>query len=115
MARERHHARATAALTPRRPRAFSRVQVQAMRGSAAGGWTLDAEALVGHEGSVEDVCWSPVEAGVLMSCGCDSTVRVWDVRKRSAAAITVRSSVRISGPVWKHPLQLFSRKEVAPS
>ena len=33
--------------------------------------------------------WSPSEAGVLMSCGCDSTVRVWDVRKKAGSALSV--------------------------
>jgi ribosome assembly protein RRB1 len=41
-------------------------------------------------GSVEDVQWSPVEANVLMSCGVDATLRVWDVRNaaKAGAAIT---------------------------
>ena len=38
---------------------------------------------------MEDLVWSPSEAGVLMSCGCDSTVRVWDVRKKTGSAMTV--------------------------
>lgn len=54
-----------------------------------GGWAVDSEAYRGHTGAVEDVAWSPVEANVLMSCGCDSTVRVWDVRKKSGSALTV--------------------------
>ena len=41
------------------------------------------------EASVEDVAWSPVEANVLMSVGCDSTVRVWDVRRKSGSALSV--------------------------
>ena len=45
---------------------------------------MDAAPYEGHVGSVEDVQWSPVEAGVFMSCGVDSSVRVWDVRRKGA-------------------------------
>lgn len=64
-------------------------KIHAWRGSAGGGWAVDAAPYEGHVGSVEDVQWSPVEAGVFMSCGVDSSVRVWDVRRKGASAITV--------------------------
>ncbi|EOD30618.1 hypothetical protein EMIHUDRAFT_72572, partial [Emiliania huxleyi CCMP1516] len=68
-------------------------KIHAWRGSAGGGWAVDAAPYEGHVGSVEDVQWSPVEAGVFMSCGVDSSVRVWDRRARDtsagASAITV--------------------------
>ena len=54
-----------------------------------GSWAVDPEPLCGHTGAVEDVAWSPVEPNVLMSVGCDSTVRVWDVRRKGGSALTV--------------------------
>jgi len=54
-----------------------------------GTWNVDPQPYVGHTSSVEDIAWSPVEPNVLMSCGCDSTVRVWDVRRKSGSALTV--------------------------
>lgn len=54
-----------------------------------GSWTVDPVPYAGHSQSVEDIAWSPVEANVLMSCGCDSTVRVWDVRRKSGSALMV--------------------------
>ena len=54
-----------------------------------GSWSVDPQPYVGHTASVEDVAWSPVEPNVMMSCGCDSTVRVWDVRKKGGSALTV--------------------------
>lgn len=54
-----------------------------------GSWSVDPQPYEGHKGSVEDLAWSPSEAGVLMSCGCDSTVRVWDVRKKAGSALSV--------------------------
>ena len=50
---------------------------------------VDPEPYVGHTDAVEDVAWSPVEPNVLMSCGCDSTVRVWDCRRKGGSALTV--------------------------
>ena len=64
-------------------------KVHLWRASEGARWLVDPKPLAGHEGSVEDVAWSPVEAGVLMSCGCDSTLRVWDVRKKEGAALSV--------------------------
>ena len=46
--------------------------------------------------AVEDVAWSPVEPNVLMSVGCDSTVRVWDVRR--FVCVQVLEAVRASLP-----------------
>ena len=62
----RHHSSAPARPIPPRPPA---------RLAA-----VDATPYQGHTAAVEDIQWSPVEGNVLMSCGCDSTVRVWDVR-----------------------------------
>ena len=54
-----------------------------------GTWQVEPDAYVGHTAAVEDIAWSPVEPSVMMSVGCDSTVRVWDCRKKSGSALTV--------------------------
>ncbi|RCN31002.1 WD domain, G-beta repeat protein [Ancylostoma caninum] len=37
-------------------------------------------------GSVEDVHWSPTEEGLLASCSCDGTIKLWDTRSSPASA-----------------------------
>ena len=54
-----------------------------------GQWSVGPEPYSGHTAAVEDIAWSPVEPNVMMSCGCDSTVRVWDCRRKSGSAMTV--------------------------
>ncbi|KAK6018318.1 WD domain, G-beta repeat protein, partial [Ostertagia ostertagi] len=51
-----------------------------------GTWVVDQRALSGHSGSVEDVHWSPTEEGLLASCSCDGTIKLWDVRSSPADA-----------------------------
>ncbi|KAI0481309.1 WD domain-containing protein [Xylariaceae sp. FL0804] len=59
-----------------------------------GGWVTDtSRAFAGHEGSVEEIQWSPQEASVFASAGSDGTVRVWDTRSKSRRpAITVQAA-----------------------
>lgn len=58
-----------------------------------GGFQTDSRAFTGHEGSVEDIQWSPSEASVFSSASSDGTVRIWDVRmKTRKSAITVEAS-----------------------
>ncbi|EPB74561.1 hypothetical protein ANCCEY_06373 [Ancylostoma ceylanicum] len=70
-----------------------------------GTWAVDQKALNGHSGkflllllpsctvnlrfpsgSVEDVHWSPTEEGLLASCSCDGTIKLWDTRSSPASA-----------------------------
>ncbi|WKX99088.1 hypothetical protein Q1695_014176 [Nippostrongylus brasiliensis] len=51
-----------------------------------GTWVVDQKALNGHAGSVEDVQWSPTEQGLLASCSCDGTIKLWDTRSSPADA-----------------------------
>ena len=58
-----------------------------------------AHSLVGHQGAVLSVCWSPVDEYILASGGSDGTVRLWDVR-RSAGSLGVmdlEDSVGVGG------------------
>ncbi|CAJ0598704.1 unnamed protein product [Cylicocyclus nassatus] len=51
-----------------------------------GAWVVDQRALTSHAGSVEDVHWSPTEEGLLASCSCDGTIKLWDTRSSPADA-----------------------------
>jgi ribosome assembly protein RRB1 len=61
--------------------------------TSGGGFQTDNRAFAGHEGSVEDIQWSPSEQSVFASASSDGTVRVWDIRSKSRKpAITMRVS-----------------------
>jgi ribosome assembly protein RRB1 len=56
--------------------------------SEGGRWAVGQQAYSGHGGaSVEDVQWSPNEAGVFASCACDGAVCIWDARQRAKPAL----------------------------
>ncbi|KAL9101405.1 MAG: hypothetical protein Q9163_003340 [Psora crenata] len=48
-----------------------------------GKWTTDTRPFTGHQGSVEDLQWSPNERNVFASASSDGTVKVWDTRSKS--------------------------------
>lgn len=45
-----------------------------------GRWVVDQKPLAEHEGSVEDLCWSPTEETMLASCSADHSIKLWDTR-----------------------------------
>ena len=58
-----------------------------------GGWALEANSngggFTGHQASVEDLQWSPSEAGVFASASADRSICIWDVRQRNKPALRV--------------------------
>lgn len=57
-----------------------------------GGFTTDAKPFSGHDGSVEDLQWSPSEKTVFASCSSDGTLKIWDTRsKKRVPAISVKA------------------------
>lgn len=56
-----------------------------------GGWAVGDAPYTGHSGSVEDLQWSPGEAGVFASASCDRRIAVWDTRERARPALSVRA------------------------
>ncbi|KAJ3221874.1 ribosome biosynthesis protein rrb1 [Clydaea vesicula] len=49
------------------------------------GFQTDSQPYKGHNGSCEDLQWSPTEKDVFASCGVDGTVKIWDVRMKQSA------------------------------
>ncbi|MCJ1379967.1 ribosome biosynthesis protein rrb1 [Xylographa soralifera] len=70
----------------------------------SGRWITDNRPFTGHQGSVEDIQWSPNEKNVFASASSDGTVKVWDVRSKSrkpAVSVTV-SSTDVNVMSWSH-------------
>lgn len=69
-----------------------------------GKWTTDTRPFADHQGSVEDIQWSPNERNVFASASSDGTIKVWDVRYKShkpALSVTA-SSTDINVMSWSH-------------
>jgi len=69
-----------------------------------GRWTTDTRPFTGHQGSVEDLQWSPTEKTVFASASSDGTVKVWDVRSKAhkpAVSVTV-SKTDVNVLSWSH-------------
>lgn len=69
-----------------------------------GKWATDTKPFTGHNGSVEDIQWSPNEINVFASASSDGTVKVWDVRSKShkpALSVTV-STTDVNVMSWSH-------------
>lgn len=58
-----------------------------------------AHSLVGHQGAVLSVAWSPSDNHALTSGGSDGTVRLWDIRRSagSLGVLDLEDSVGIGG------------------
>jgi ribosome assembly protein RRB1 len=67
-----------------------------------GSWAVDDRPFTGHESSIEDIQWSPVERSVFASASSDGTVKIWDLRSKAhKPAISVRiSKVDINVMSW---------------
>ncbi|RDW88599.1 putative RRB1 [Coleophoma cylindrospora] len=72
--------------------------------TAGEGWATDSRPMIGHEGSIEELQWSPSERNVFASASSDGTIRVWDVRSKSrTAAVTVQiSDTDVNVMSWSH-------------
>lgn len=50
-------------------------------------WKVDTTPFLGHNGSVEDLAWSPTEARVFASSSVDASVKLWDCRAANRAPV----------------------------
>lgn len=54
--------------------------------TSAGTWAVDSKSsFQGHQGSVEDLQWSPKEDPIFASASVDRTIRIWDCRRKAAS------------------------------
>jgi len=72
--------------------------------TAGEGWATDSRPFTGHEGSVEELQWSPSERNVFASASSDGTIKVWDVRSKSRkAALSIQvSNTDVNVMSWSH-------------
>ncbi|KAG8632106.1 hypothetical protein KVT40_001246 [Elsinoe batatas] len=66
-----------------------------------GGFVTDTNPFTGHQGSVEEIQWSPSEKNVFASASSDGTVKIWDARSKSRKPAV---SVQVS----KHDVNVLS-------
>jgi ribosome assembly protein RRB1 len=69
-----------------------------------GGWVTDTTPYTGHQGTVEELQWSPSEKHVFSSASNDGTVKIWDARSKSRkAAISMQvSKTDVNVLSWSH-------------
>jgi len=70
-------------------------------------WNVEAAGRAEHQGSVEDLQWSPTEATVFISCGVDRSIKVsWLVLTLFLSVIKYRHYSTIYGGSPKHTMPL---------
>lgn len=62
----------------------------------------------GHEGSVEDLQWSPTESDVFASAGTDGFVRIWDSRQKKCVLGVKANEVDINVISWNRYTTIFN-------
>lgn len=69
-----------------------------------GGFVTDTTPFTGHQGTVEELQWSPSEKTVFASAGNDGTVKIWDARSKSRKpAVSVQvSKTDVNVLSWSH-------------
>ncbi|KAF2646415.1 glutamate-rich WD repeat-containing protein 1 [Massarina eburnea CBS 473.64] len=69
-----------------------------------GGWVTDTTPFTGHQGSIEEIQWSPTERTVFSSASSDGTVKIWDARSKSRKpAVSVQvSNSDVNVLSWSH-------------
>lgn len=67
-----------------------------------GGFVTDTNPYTGHQGTVEELQWSPSERHVFASASNDGTVRIWDARSKSRTSMisTKISSTDVNVLSW---------------
>ena len=66
--------------------------------------STEKEPFTSHQGTVEELQWSPNERSVFASAGNDGTVRIWDVRSKSRKSVlsVPVSSTDVNVLSWSH-------------
>lgn len=69
-----------------------------------GGFVTDTTPFTGHQGTVEELQWSPTEKHVFASASNDGTVKIWDARSKSRKpAVSVQvSKTDVNVLSWSH-------------
>ena len=69
-----------------------------------GGFVTDTTPFTGHQGTVEEIQWSPTENHVFSSASNDGTVKIWDLRSKSRKpAVSVQvSKTDVNVLSWSH-------------